>query len=298
MDNRKLIHQILLVLFLTSLSNNIFGECTSAGINVFPRTKTVFSNSIFIIEGYESSQSVIRNLNKSNAIYLTSGKDTIRLTVIKTIVSQFRLTQAILKPSSNLISGKYYKLNIDNLDEYEKSYFERNSIGWTVSAVADNQKPVWSKLPSYKSKGMIFYGCGPEVFVNFCACISDNSPVVVYSKVKNLKNNSICDYYLDPDSCSFQLGHNMCSGEFEFEKGEKYEVIFSLMDGSGNISTETEPIIFTSPTDKDKIRFDEKKINCECSPNESLGEKTPFLIIILIVSVGLIVLLKLKKKTK
>ncbi len=298
MNRHKFILQILLGLFLTSLADNSFAMCSSSGISVFPRTQTIFSNPIFIIEGYSSSQSVIRHLNNGNAIYLTSGDDTIPLTVLKTLVGQFDLTQAILKPSSNLITGKHYKLNIDSLDEYEKADFERDNISWTVSDIADNQKPIWNNPPSYNSKRMIFYGCGPAVFVNFCASISDNSPVVVYAKVKNLKTNSSSDYYLFPDSCSFQLGHGMCSGEFDFEEGQEYEATFSLMDASGNISPETQPIKFISPTEKDESKHDDKEPECDCATQKPTEQKTAIWIVISLAVVGLIVLLAFKKRSK
>lgn len=284
---------------MTSLANNdSFAECSSSGIHVFPRTKTIFSNPIFIIEGYSSSQSIIRHLNNGNTIYLTSGDDTISLKVLKTMVGQFDLTQAILKPSSSLTPGKSYKLNIDNLDEYEKADLERDSISWTVSNIADNQKPIWNNPPSYNSKGMIFYGCGPAVFVNFCASISDNSSVVIYAKVKNLTTNSSSDYYLTPDSCSFQLGHGMCSGEFDFEEGQEYEATFSLMDASGNISPETQPIKFISPTEKDEIKHNDKAAECDCATQNNAVQKGAIWVVISVIVVGLVVLLVLKKRTK
>lgn len=245
---------------------DIHAECSSSGISVFPRTKVISTNPIFIVQGYAHSQSVINQLNQRNSIYLTSGKDRISLTVIKTIKGQFGLTQALLKPTAELISGRHYKLNIESLDEYEHEDFSRDSIGWTVSNKADNTKPIWQVLPSYKSKEMIFYGCGPAVLVNFCACISDNSPVVVYTKIKNLKTNTIVEYYINPGPSYIELGHGMCSGAFDFNEGQEYEVTFLLMDASGNTSeTETHPIKFSSPTEKDQINHDEKA-DCNCPP--------------------------------
>lgn len=297
MNRQNFIIQILLGLFLTSIADKCFAECSSSGISVYPRTKTIFSNPIFIIEGYSSSQSVIRHLNNGNAIYLTSGGDTIPLTVLKILVGKLDLTQAILKPSSNLKAGKHYKLNIDSLDEYEKADFERDNFSWAVADIADNQKPIWNNPPSYNSKGMIFYGCGPAVFINFCASISDDSPVVVYAKVKNLKTNSTSDYYVTPDSCSFKLGHGMCSGEFEFYSGQEYEATFSLMDASGNISTETPQIKFSGPTEKDEDQHD-TETNCDCLTQKATGQKSSIWIIILLVSVGLVVLFTLRKRLK
>lgn len=254
-------------------TTDIHAECSSSGIRVFPRTEVISTNPIFIVQGYALSQSVINQLNQRNSIYLTSGKDRISLTVIKTIKGQFSMAQALLKPTTELISGRHYKLNIDSLDEYELEDFLRDSIGWTASNEADNTKPIWQVPPSYKSKGVIFYGCGPAVLVNFCACISDNSPVVVYTKIKNLKTNSIAEYYINPDSSYLKLGHGMCSGAFNFDKGQEYEVTFLLMDASGNTSeTETHPIKFISPTEKDLINHDEK-VDCNCPPvKQTIGK--------------------------
>lgn len=245
-------------------ATDIHADCSGYGIRVFPRNEIISTNPIFIVEGYEISQSVINQLNKRNSIYLTSGNERIPLKVIKTIKGQFNLTQALLKPSVELISGRHYKLNIDSLNEYEQVDFLRDSIGWTISSEADNQRPIWKVTPSYKSKGMIFYGCGPAVLVNFCACISDNSEVVVYTKIKNLKTNSIADYYIKPDSSCLEIGHGMCAGAFDFEEGQEYEVTFLLMDASGNTSeTVTQPIKFSSPTEKDQINND-RKVDCSC----------------------------------
>jgi hypothetical protein len=260
----------LLTLITTT---DIHADCSSSGIRVFPRTEIISTNPIFIVEGYAFSQSVINQLNQRNSIYLTSGNDRVSLKVIKTIRGQFSLTQALLKPTTELISGRHYKLNIDSLDEYEQEDFLRDNIGWTVSNEADNTKPIWQVAPSYKSKGMIFYGCGPAVLVNFCACISDNTPVVVYTKVKNIKTNSIADYYINPDSSYLELGHGMCSGAFDFEDGQEYEVTFLLMDASGNTSeTETHPIKFISPTEKDQINHDDK-VDCNCPPIKQTTEQ-------------------------
>lgn len=296
--NSYKIFQILFGLFSTLYVENSFADCSSSGFSVFPRTNSISTNPIFIIEGYVISESVVRNLNNGNAIYLTSGNDTIPLTVIKTLKSQFHLTQAILKPISNLILGKSYKLNIDNLDEYEKRDFDRDSIAWIVNDVLDVQKPIWSKFPSYKSKQMVFFGCGPEVYVNFCACISDNSPVVVYAKVKKLNTQSFSDYYLNPDSCTIQLGHGMCSGEFDFEEGQEYEVTFSLMDASGNISDELQSIKFISPSKNDQIKIDDPEINCKCFSQKTTNALTTLWIIISLVAVILVVFLRLLKKPK
>lgn len=260
--------KILSVIFLTFLMEKSMADCSSWNIRVFPNTKIISKNSIFVVEGYAMAQSHIKRFNKNKSVYLTSGNDTIQLKVLKTLVGEFQLTQAVLKPISNLITGKQYKLNIDSLGKYEKEEFERNVQSWTVTDTDDKQKPTWIKQPSYDSKKMIFYGCGPAKIVNFCTCISDNSPVLVYTKVKNLENNLSSEYYITPDSSSLELGHGMCSGEFDFKDGLEYEVTFSIMDASGNISNETKPVKFISPTEKDQPKENESKLKCNCPTTE------------------------------
>lgn len=244
----KICFLIGMLLGFVSMKSN--AECRLSGIDVFPKTKAISSNSIFIVEGFSMSQSVIRHLNKGNPIYLTSGNDTVCLKVLKILEGQFDLTQAILSPVTKLVPGKKYHLNIDSLNRFESLYFEKDSFDWNVSNLADLQKPIWTELPSYAFFNVEEYGCGPSIYAYFDGCFSDNSPVVVYAKVKNLNSNSIHDYYITPSGCSLRLGHGMCSGEFSFRENEEYEVTFSLMDASGNTSNETSPIRFTGSSEQ------------------------------------------------
>lgn len=286
----KNIHCFKIIIWLTIISFSATkgsAMCLFSGIQVFPKTNQISTNSIFVVEGYESSQTLINNLNKKNAIYLVSETDTVKLIVLKTIEGGYNLTQAILKPKSNLIAGLNYKLHIDSLDENEKSDFENETTNWTVSDLTDNQKPTWIKPPSYQSKRTIFYGCGPELYVRFCGCISDNSPTLVYAKIKNLKTNITKDYYITPDSSYFEIGHGMCSGEFNFEKNQAYEATFSIMDASGNISTETQQIKFTSPSEEKESNNLESNDVCDCNVYHKIENKKNHLIWILIPSIAI-----------
>lgn len=250
-------------------------------IDVWPRTNEISSNSLLIVEGYGRSQEVIRKLNKKHKIYLKSETAEISLEVVNIYEGQFRLTQAVLKPSSKLIPGTTYTLQIDSLDEYEKKDFYRDNFKWLVNDKLDNETPTWSGIPKYINKQKNKYGCGPASFVDFCVCYQDNSLVVIFTKLKEIKTGKISEYLVTPDSTSLRIGHGMCSGEFDFEDGEEYEIFFSLMDASGNRNdTLTKAIQFISPTYKDTVN-PKGKIFCEC-PKSNEEQKSNIGIIIIV----------------
>lgn len=254
----------LTLLILTFGTISIYADCSSSNISVWPRGTEINSNSIFIIQGYGTSQDVVRNLNKKYKVYLKSKNSIVSLEIIKVYEGQYNLTQAVLKPKTQLIEGKTYTLQISNLERYEKEDYYRENFKWRVNNKKDIDLPYWSAKPKYENKQKINYGCGPAKFVDFCACINDSSPVVVFTKLTEEKTGKTTEYFITPDSTSLRIGHGMCSGAFEFKDGEHYKISFSLMDASGNINdTLTSELKFVSPTDNDSERFNDKAF-CKC----------------------------------
>lgn len=287
-------------LFSVILTTSIFADCAWSGLYVWPSSNEISVNGIIIIEGYGGSQTIIKGLNKRYKIYLKSDSSIVQLNVLKTYTSQFNLTQAILKPANLLTQGTSYSLQIDSLDEYERNTLSYGESHWTVNKPADQESPQWLRSPSYLDKVMIQYGCGPACFVNFCVCINDLSPVVVYSRMKELKTGAIYEYFVSPDSSTLEIGHGMCSGEFNFRDGEKYEISFSLMDASGNVNdTLTKAIEFYGPTEADEER-NRTPEHCNCPPSPESINFTVILIIassIFIVFLGVFFILRRKKSS-
>lgn len=263
---KKKLLTLLVTVFCTI---NAFAECSDLSFQVWPKTTIINQNSIFIFECYGSAQKIINGLNSQYKIYLKGNNATIDLQVLKSYKSNFNLTQVILKPKIKLIEGETYTLYVDGLEDYEKGYFYTKSYSWRVNNKTDVEKPIWRETPKYFSKHKIAYGCGPASFVDFCFCTKDNSSVVIFTKLKELKTGKISEYFLIPDSSFVRVGKDMCAGEFVFQDGEDYEVSFSLMDASGNVNnTLTKPVKFISPTNKDDGDESEKP-NCNC-PNEEI----------------------------
>lgn len=255
--NRHLI--FIAISFL--IVSNLFGRCISSGYSVWPRSKTLVTNSIFILTGYGNSQQIIHNLSIYN-VYLESYTDSIKLDVLKIYTGEYGITQAVLKPTTKLSAGETYSLRIANLSGEAKHEFNNEDFSWKILDKSDNDNPQWQTLPSYIGKQWIRYGCGPEANAKFCICFDDNSPVIVLARLKEIKSGITNEYFVEPDSTVLSIGHGMCYGAFYFVDNWEYEVSFSLMDASGNkIDSLTTPISFIGPTEADSVILTTK---CDC----------------------------------
>jgi len=147
-------------------------------------------------------------------------------------------------------------LIIEILDELENQVFkynystsQREKVKWTVVAGQDNSAPTWTSMPKFKNSTYQEYGCGPAVFANFTFSATDNSEYLIKTTVKNLSNGKETTYYLTGKENIIAVGHGMCSGAFNFDGGDKFEVEFGLFDASGNLTNWTgERIAFNRPT--------------------------------------------------
>lgn len=277
--------KICCILLLYFLPGYAFSTCYSSDISVWPYTHQLSPNSILMIEGFGTSQHVVMGLNKKHRVYLKCGEVNIPLQILKIYKSGYHLAQAILKPTVPLVADKTYSLQIDSLDEYEKKDFQEKDFSWTVTEKADHETPVWQQKPVFQGKQLTYYGCGPAMFVNFCICIHDKSPVLVFARLKALKTENVQEYYVTPDSSRLKIGHGMCSGEFVFRDSADYEISFSLMDASGNTNdTLTNALKFMRPNEEDSKSAED--INyCGC-PEASLkknSDSIDFIILLVVV---------------
>jgi hypothetical protein len=241
------------MLFL--LAFEIHADCAMNGLSIYPSGKIINQNSIFILTGYGGSKDVIIGLNKKYATYLKCGNIKVKLNVLKTHVGQFQLTQAVLKPESELVAGLEYQIVIDSLPEYEGlGAFNRTTnrygpVSFQVSNVRDLEKPKILSQPRLLRKTYIPYGCGPEVYAIFTKPVTDKSGFVVKTKLKDLSTGEETIFYVSPYGNEIWVGHDMCSGGFDLGYSNHFEVEFSFMDSSGNTTSWTgKKIKFSSPT--------------------------------------------------
>lgn len=249
--------QLLIIIIGLFFTTTVYADCAGTDLWMFPSGQQIKQNSIFVLNGYAKSQDVILGLNKKHNIYLKSGNKKIKLLVTEICVGQFYLTQALLKPETKLEAGLEYTITIDSLPEGEslKRYNEKIkqyvSIKYTVLANIDIVHPIVTSRPLEIDKSYAHFGCGPAMSVNFDFPIKDSLEVLIKTTVKNIKSGIETTYYIKPVNNQIQVGHGMCSGAFTYDEGNDYEVEFSFMDASGNLTTWTgERIKFTKPTDE------------------------------------------------
>ncbi len=219
----------------------LFADCKQSYISVFPKSKTVHSNSLFFIEAYGTSESLIKQLNKKHQIYLKSGNKRINLIVIEILKGDKHISIAKLKPEKTLELGTTYQMAIDSLNT--NMTFDFSTVSYTVNQSADTKKPILISKPKYKSKTLVYYGCGPESFVNFQFKAKDSSELMIKTILKNLKTGKTQTYYVTPNNNEIKVGYGMCSGAFNLESGTDYHVQFNIIDASGNSSSGNNKVI-------------------------------------------------------
>lgn len=234
---------------------NLSAMCSSHGLSVFPSGSTLKQNSIIVIDGFAGSQDIINGLNKKYPVFLRSGKTIVKLVVKEILVGQFRLTQAVLMPETNLIAGLVYTLVIDKLPDGEtlnrwnSSKKKREAITYKIDQEADTETPIFTSVPKEIKKTLTQYGCGPSIHVVFNCLVNDSSEFLIKATVKNIKTGIETSYYIEPYKKQIEVGHGMCSGAFVYDGNDNYEIEFSIMDASGNVTAwNGERIKFTKPT--------------------------------------------------
>jgi hypothetical protein len=237
------------------LTGAVYGDCSGSGLSVFPNGQTICQNSIFVLDGYAESQEVILALNKKHPVYLMSGNKKVNLHVLEICVGDYRLTQAVLRPETELEAGLQYTMYIDSLPEYEK--FTRYNkatqaygpVIYTVISEKDTEKPQLVSKPTELKKALVLYGCGPSIYVVFSHTATDKSEMLVKTTVKSLTTRKETTYYIQPNGNQISVGHGMCAGAFDFRDGEMYEIEFSFMDACGNMTAWSgERLKFSKPT--------------------------------------------------
>src|SRR3989344_7489020 len=247
--------KFVILLLISLFSEQLSAICAAASLTVYPRTGTLKQNSLIILEGYGESQKITTGLNKKYPIYLQCGSKKIYLIAKEVHKGLFRVTQALLIPIKPLEVGLEYTLHIDSLDKYEHlDYWDYKSettkqVKWKIVAETDVTKPIVTANPKVIKKSYQEFGCGPSASVLFNCHAKDESGILVKGVMTNLKSGKITTYYIEPYENLIMIGHDMCSGPFNFEDGGYYEIQFTFFDSCGNKSEwKGKPIRFTKPT--------------------------------------------------
>lgn len=292
---KRLLFSVLIFLFGAL---NAYPKCKEGYVHFWPDRYDVAINSIFIVEGYWVTQDVIRGLNKNHNVYLKSGKSIIPLEIVKINEGGYKLTQAILKPSSQLIEGEIYELQIDNFENI--NLYVQGNRKWKATKLSDKEAPQWTQKPTYLDKQKLIKGCGPESYVNFCVGASDQSAYGYLVKMTELEGNKISEYFIANEWKYLSIGHGMCFGEFNFKDNQNYEVLITPMDASGNKNENNSvSLSFVSPILGDTLINPETR-NCKCNEvpknHDWLTREVIIITLLFIIALAIVIVVYLKKR--
>lgn len=248
---------ITAIIFL--VSTQVYADCGGIRTKFWPKGKTIQQNSILMIEG-DINEYILNELDDKHPIYLESWNHKVKLIVQETRIGEYYTSQVILYPEEKLIIGQTYQLVSDSLTMYETllkgwnpKILKYESLEWTVEAGIDKTPPIFQSMPKESNKVLDYYSssCGEEIHVIFNTTVEDQSECLVKTRVTDKKNNTITTFYLVIKNRKIRVGHGICSGAFYLKSGGEYEVEFSLIDASGNISENiTSKIEFNIPKKK------------------------------------------------
>jgi hypothetical protein len=249
--------KIILFLFLSLIINsNLSAKCGSSGISCLNKNFNLDKNGLIILEFYEISQTLVKDLNKKYPVYLQSNSGNVTLQVIEVLKGEMKLTQVILKPIKPLIINQYYLFKIDNLPQYEslpKIYNEKSKTSIPLNFKAAQSKnvnaPSFKIAPTFLKESLTEYGCGPEELVHFNVKANRTIDLFVRTTVKNKKTGKTTVFILPLENEIVKVGHGMCSGAFSLAYGQSFEVCFQLLGLFGRKSIISKPIAFSIPKD-------------------------------------------------
>ncbi|MBS9766019.1 MAG: hypothetical protein KGV44_00600 [Flavobacteriaceae bacterium] len=247
--------KLSLILFLILGINSINAECSYSGMFFLPSSKEISLNSMFIIEGYESSQKTINSFRNRKIYLKSSSGELIELKLLHIYKGQFYLTQAIFKPIQKLKPNTTYTLKYSNQTEdelfemkrYNSITKKREIVSWKTTTL-DSSAPLNPNMKiEFKKTEVHHYGCGPSANAVFNVKNKSEQEIWYKAEVVEIDTNKKTTYYIKEWENKLEVGHGMCSGAFTFKKKGKYKVRFTPMNIDGLPLKTTKWIIFDSP---------------------------------------------------
>lgn len=247
----KRITIILIVFLFNSLIAS--AKCGPGGIFIVGESKTLYKNSILVLEFYAMRQGVVPDIGNKYLVWLRSKNAKVALQPIEVLKGEMEVTEIVFRPTCDLVEGEVYELVVDGLKNWDRfgrynsetNKFEPYSFT-IVKNTTVNTALSFTAAPLETKKEMEVYGCGPARYVHF-SIAADPSVKYVRANVKNKSTGKTTTYILTIKNGEVLVGHGMCSGAFHFEDSEKFIVGFALVDDAGNTGQYSAPIDFTKP---------------------------------------------------
>ncbi len=247
--------KLILYLILTFGIQSTFADCASSGMRFFPQQKKISLNSMFIIEGYESSVKTIEGFRSRRVFLQSSQGDLVELNLLQILKGQMRLAQAIFKPVQELQPNTTYFLKYSDQTDNETNEMmqwnseknEREKVYWETTDKKKNPLLNSDLSIEYEKLEVIHFGCGPSANAIFNLINRADSETWFKTEVVDLSTDTNTIYYIKEWYGKVNVGHGMCFGAFTFNREAKYKVRFTPMNNDGEILTTSNWIFFDSP---------------------------------------------------
>jgi hypothetical protein len=243
------------VLALMLCAADAAAKCKTDGIFVFPAPGAVVPLNVrFILEGAGKEKKRVNGLVGQTLVLRSNDRNapSITVTVKAGWESQRSRTAVVLLPSSPLLPGREYSLMIDKqLPGYKVLNDDvAETLTWKSAPVADTTPPKFQTRPVVADGRSDRDRDGISSHIRLKAEIIEDSPVYYVVRVSAIaKPGSPKQVYPVPiNGGEALIGHDACSGGFQFDSDMPYRLEVETYDSAGNKSPDKlQPIEAKSP---------------------------------------------------
>lgn len=236
-------------------------DCMAGMFGVWPPSGALPPDGLILVDTYGSYEPWLEDLQPCELV-LATADDRVCLAQETAFVGEFRIRQALFRPTSPLLPGRTYRLEYVPL-ESSKLYaapeekikaieegtwrptptFDRS---WRIETTDDLEPLRWRQVPRVVDLRHEIYGCGPEIQAVVALEADSEVPTLARVSVRRADEPTPRRFLLPIESTSLQIGRNMCFGAFQLALDEPHVADIELLDVTGR-RTDPIRIEFTIP---------------------------------------------------
>jgi hypothetical protein len=215
-------------------------ECVSNGVQFFPAPGAVLpTNTQLVMEGIGKDKDKVAGLVGAE-LALKSTDDIVSVKVLKGWTSGQKRVAVILKPTQALKPEHTYTLL------FEAAAGQKFS--WRTGKSADQAPPKFQENPAVAEGEYLVEKNGPTKVLRWRMVLSEESPAYLVATLKRSRGQSpLQTYFMPVNGGTAVMGHDACSGSFDFEDGRSYKATLELFDAAGNAGPHAGPIEINAP---------------------------------------------------
>jgi hypothetical protein len=223
-------------------------KCKTDGIFVFPSPGAVIPiNARFILEGAGKERKRVAALVGQTLILRSKEANVPAITVqVKAgWESQRSRVAVVLLPNAQMMPGREYALLID---KQMPNYVVLNedaadTLTWRSAPVADTTPPKFQARPTAAEGRADRDRDGVSSWLKIRATIIEDSPLYYVVRISSIAKPSTPKqlYPVSINGGEALLGHDACSGNFQFDSDMPYRLEIETYDSAGNKATDKMP---------------------------------------------------------